>query len=130
LVVQLGHDGVFDVPHLAVAIRDGTPVIGPFVPAAGGPCLRCLDLHRQDRDAGWPGPPRRAFLDGIQPCTVAVLLAATAFATEEALAYLDGGRPQTLGAAVEITGPGRTRRRQWASHPACRCGGEPDHRRE
>ena len=121
LVVQLDHERVPSGPHLAVTIRDGTPVIGPFVPAAGGPCLRCLDLHRRDRDAAWPGPPRRPLSEAVQPCTVPLLLAATALATAEALTHLDGGRPQTLGTAVEITAPGRTRRRSWPPHPACRC---------
>jgi hypothetical protein len=124
VVVQLDHYGRPAVPHLAVTIRDGTPVIGPFVPAAGGPCLGCLDLHRKDRDPAWPGPPRRPLFEAVEPCAVATLLAATAFATAEVLTHLDGGRPQTLGAAVEITAPGHTRRRRWPPHPACRCAAE------
>jgi hypothetical protein len=124
LVVRLDQDGPPGVPQLAVTIRDGTPVIGPFVPAFGGPCLRCLDLHRQDRDPAWPGSLRRPLRDAIQPCAVATLLAATAFATAEALTHLDGGHPQTLGTSVEITAPGHTRRRRWTPHPACQCGAD------
>lgn len=106
-------------PHLSVTIRDGVPVIGPLVAAAGRPCLHCLDLHRRERDAEWPGPPPpRA---AAEPCTVTTLLAATAFAAAEALAFLDGGKPATAGASVEITGPGSTRRRTWPAHPACPC---------
>jgi hypothetical protein len=128
VVVQLDHYGRPGVPHLAVTIRDGTPVIGPFVPATGGPCLTCLDLHRKDRDPAWPGPPRRPLFEAVEPCAVATLLAATAFATAEALTHLDGGRPQTVGTSVEITAPGRTRRRRWTLHPACQCAadGGPD----
>jgi hypothetical protein len=122
--VQLDHYGRPGVPHLAVTIRDGTPVIGPFVPATGGPCLSCLDLHRKDRDPAWPGPPRRPLFEAVEPCAVATLLAATAFATAEVLTHLDGGHPQTLAAAVEIIAPGRTRRRRWPPHPACRCAAE------
>jgi hypothetical protein len=129
LVVPLNQDGPPGVPHLAVTIREGTPVIGPLVPASGRPCLHCLDLHRQDRDAGWPGSPGRLLPEAAQPCTVAVVLAATAFATAEVLTHLDGGRPQTLGTAVEIIAPGRTRRRRWPPHPACRCAGGPNHSR-
>lgn len=124
LVVKLDHSDPPGGPHLAVTIRDGTPVIGPFVPAGGRPCLHCVDLHRRDRDAAWPGQSRRPPADPLQPCTVAGVLAATAFATAEALIHLDGGRPQTLGTAVEITAPGRTRRRRWPPHPACRCADE------
>jgi hypothetical protein len=130
LIVQLAHDeppGLLAAghaarrqPHLAVAVRDGVAVIGPLVPADGAPCLNCLHLHRRERDGGWagasaPGP------GGAEPCTVATLLAATAYATGEVLAFLDGASPETLGAAVEISAPGRFRRRTWTPHPSCGC---------
>jgi hypothetical protein len=106
-------------PHLAVTIRDGVPMIGPLVPVVGRPCLHCLDLHRRERDASWPGPPPpRA---AAAPCAVTTLLAATAFAAAEVLAFLDGGKPETAGATVEITGAGRVRRRTWPPHPECPC---------
>ena len=131
LVVRLDRDGPPDPlgdrrPYLAVTIREGTPVIGPLVPAAGGTCLRCIDLHRTDRDATWPGPAPRPRAEPAEPCTVVTLLAATAYATSEILAHLDGGEPETLGAAVEIAGPGRARRRSWPPHPACLCANRVD----
>ncbi len=99
-------------------------MIGPLVPAGGGgPCLHCLDLHRKDRDPAWPGPAPRP---REEPCTVVNLLAATAYASSEVLAHLDGSESQTLGAAVEICGPGRTRRRSWPPHPACPCADQAD----
>jgi hypothetical protein len=128
LVVRLDQDQPPDPctdrrPYLAVTIREGVPVIGPFVPEVGGSCLHCLDLHRQDRDAAWPGPaPRPA----AEPCTVVNLLAATAYASAEILTHLDGGVPQTLGAAVEVAGPGTVRRRSWPPHPACPCANPAD----
>ena len=103
-------------PHLALGVREGRAVIGPFVPAAGGPCLLCLDLHRRDRDPGWSEPVVVA-----EPLTVATVLAATAFAVAEALTLLDGGTPETLGAVIEISRPGGHRRRSWTPHPACQC---------
>ena len=131
LVVQLAHDEPAALvaaghagrrqPHLAAVIRDGAAVIGPLVPAGGTPCLHCVDLHRRERDAGWPGSPAPAGPDTSEPCAVTTLLAATAFAAAETLAYLDGRVPETLGAAVEITAPGRFRRRTWVPHPACAC---------
>ncbi|GIF24613.1 hypothetical protein BJ973_008092 [Actinoplanes tereljensis] len=130
LLVQLDHDQPVSLlaaalsgrrqPHLAVTIRHGSAVIGPLVPATGGPCLNCLALHRRDRDAEWPDPPGTA-ATVPEPCTVTTLLAATAFAAAEVLTFLDGGDPQTAGATVEITGPGRVRRRTWTPHPACSC---------
>ncbi|WP_052311820.1 MULTISPECIES: thiamine biosynthesis protein ThiF [unclassified Actinoplanes] len=135
LVVQLAHDQPVALlaaahstrrqPHLAVHIRDGAAVIGPFVPAAGRPCLHCLDLHRRERDPEWPGLPGTGGVGGpggTEPCAVATVLAAAGFATAEALTFLDGGTPDTLGAAVEISAPGRTRRRTWPPHPECACG--------
>ena len=132
LLIQLDHDepatlraatlAAHRQPHLAVTIREGAAVIGPLVPARGAPCLNCLELHRLARDASWPGAPARAG-PIAEPCAVTTILAATAFATAEALTFLDGGSPETLGATVEITGPGRARRRTWAPHPDCGCGG-------
>ena len=131
LVVQLDHDQPVSLvaaahaarrqPHLAVTIREGAAVIGPLVAPEGGPCLNCLDLHRRDRDAGWPGPAAHPRHDAVEPCTVATLLAATAYATAEILTHLDGGPPQTPGAAAEITAPSRVRRRTWPAHPVCPC---------
>lgn len=128
LLVQLGHDEPVALlaarlttrrqPHLAVTLREGAAVIGPFVPAAGAPCLNCLDLQRRDRDAAWPGPPPGSTA-AAEPCAVTTLLAAAAFATAEALAFLDGDTPQTIGATIEITAPGRLRRRTWQPHPRC-----------
>jgi hypothetical protein len=132
LVVQLAHDqpatliaaghAVRRQPHLAVRIRDGSAVIGPLVPATGRPCLNCLELHRRERDPDWPGAPAPPGPDAAEPCTVATVLAATGFATAEVLTFLDGGTPETLGAAVEIAAPGRVRRRTWPPHPDCGCG--------
>jgi hypothetical protein len=131
LVVQLGHDQPVTLlaarharrrqPHLAVTLREGVVVVGPFVPAAGGPCLNCLDLHRRERDAGWPEISARSDAATPEPCGVATVLAATAYATAEALAFLDGRPVETLGAAVRITAPGRFRRRSWPPHPECGC---------
>jgi bacteriocin biosynthesis cyclodehydratase domain-containing protein len=113
--------------HLLVAIRDGSVVVGPLVRPGGGPCLNCLELHRRDRDPGRPGPAGSP-ATVAEPCAVATVLAATGYAVAEALAFLDGGCPATLGASVEIAAPGRSRRRTWAPHPDCRCARRPRRR--
>jgi len=132
LIIQLGYDQPVALlaasharrrqPHLAAAIREGTAIVGPLVTRAGAPCLNCVDLHRRDRDPGWPELSAQVGGGAPEPCAVATVLAATAFVTAEALAFLDGGVPETLGAAVEITAPGRFRRRTWPAHPGCDCG--------
>jgi bacteriocin biosynthesis cyclodehydratase domain-containing protein len=113
--------------HLAVVIRDGSVVVGPLVRPGGGPCLNCIELHRQDRDPGRPALTS-SHPAAAEPCAVATLLATTGYAAAEALAFLDGGAPATLGASIEITAPGRTRRRTWTPHPDCRCARRPRRR--
>ncbi|MEV4537240.1 TOMM precursor leader peptide-binding protein [Asanoa sp. NPDC049518] len=108
---------------LAVELRDGAPVIGPFVGPAGSPCLSCLDHHRAERDDAWAaiaaglatGPPSDEAGDLVTIMTAAALGAA------EALAYIDGGRPRTSGGAVTVVSPGDLRWRHWPPHPRCSC---------
>ena len=109
--------------HLAVAVRDGTVVVGPLVRPGSTPCLNCLDLHRIDRDPAWrmvaaqlhTGP------DTAEPVTAVTALTGAAFAASEVLAHIDGEVPTTLGATVEIAGPGQSTRRRWSQHPKCGC---------
>jgi len=139
LVVQVGVDrpaGLLAAgyaqrrqPHLLLELRDGTPVIGPLVPAHGSPCLHCVDLHRQDRDPGWPGlAAQLAAGTAPEPCLVTTLITAVGYAVSEVLAFLEGGTAETVGGAVEVCGPGRVRRRTWPPHPACGCARRPGRR--
>ncbi|GAB3969751.1 hypothetical protein V1634_21570 [Plantactinospora veratri] len=132
LVVQVGADrpaGLLAAgyaqqrqAHLLLTMRDGVPVVGPLVRAAGSPCLNCVDLHRRDRDPGWPGlAAQLAAGDGQEPCLTSTLVTAVGYAVGEVLTFLDGGTPETVGGAVEVTGAGRLRRRTWPPHPACGC---------
>lgn len=139
LLIQLGHDQPVALlaaghryrrqPHLAVAVREGTVVLGPFVPATGSPCLNCRDLHRLDRDSAWPRLHAQLDRDAPEACGVGTVLVATGHAVAEALAVIDGGAPETIGSAVEIAAPGRIRRRTWPPHPACDCGRSAANRR-
>jgi bacteriocin biosynthesis cyclodehydratase domain-containing protein len=111
------------LPHLAVTVRDATVVVGPLVRPGQSPCLNCLDLHRRDRDPAWPVLAAQLHTGPDTPTALAAttVLASAAFAAEEVLTHIDGGRPTTLGATVEITGPGQDRRRRWTQHPRCGC---------
>ncbi len=111
--------------HLAVAVRDGTVVVGPLVRPGVSPCLNCLDLHRQDRDPGWRVVAAQLSVTAEQaePVAATTVLAAAAYAAAEVLTHLDGGAPETLGATVEISRAGQSRRRQWTQHPQCGCRG-------
>jgi len=132
LVVQAGADRPATVTAagaarrrqaiLMVEIRDGCPIIGPLVAPRASPCLDCLDRHRADRDPAWPDIAAQLATTRVEEhCDHATLLTAAAFAAAEALAYIDGHEPQTAGGAVEITAPGRLRRRRWPPHPLCGC---------
>jgi bacteriocin biosynthesis cyclodehydratase domain-containing protein len=109
--------------HLAVAIRDATVVVGPLVRPGLSPCLNCVELHRRDRDPAWPviAAQLHTSPDSAEPLAATTALAAAAYAAAEVLAHIDGGTPNTVGATVEITGPGQWRRRHWQSHPRCGC---------
>ncbi|WFF01304.1 TOMM precursor leader peptide-binding protein [Micromonospora sp. WMMD964] len=132
LVIQLGTDrppallaaGLAQrrQPHLLVTLREGVPVVGPLVRPPAGPCLHCVELHRADRDPDWPRlAAQLAATDPVAAGTTSTLLTAIGYALAEALTQLDGGQPETLGGAMEITGAGRFRRRGWPPHPACGC---------
>lgn len=122
-------------PHLLVAVRETTAVVGPLVLPGLTCCLGCLDHHRAERDPAWPvvaaqldrrgraGPGGRA---GTDACDVALAGLAAALAALQALAWLDapvcGPPPATAGGTLELALPDwRVRRRSWAVHPSCSC---------
>ncbi len=43
-----------DTAHLPVVFGERTITVGPFVEPGFGPCTRCIDLFRRDRDPAWP----------------------------------------------------------------------------
>jgi hypothetical protein len=111
------------LPLLLVTVREAAVTVGPLVVAAHGPCLKCLDLHRGDRDPQWPQLDSQlpAAIEAEPPCSAVTVLASAARAVAEALAVLDGTPSALIGASVEICGPDEIRRRRWERHPACGC---------
>jgi hypothetical protein len=118
--------------HLAAGCYETVGSVGPLVVPGRGPCLRCLDLHRADRDPSWPVVAAQLVSGPAAPVvagdTVLVALVA-AHAALACLAHLDepAGRPVATrslqGALLEIRLPdGATRRRRFPPHPACGCG--------
>ncbi len=129
-----------DVPHLSVVLGEAGVVVGPLVVPGQGPCLRCLDLHRRDRDPAWPRLLAQLLAGGggegpeeTASCGLAASLAAL-----QVLGHLDalpGGplsgdppsgeprrRPAALGATLEVELPdGLVSRRPWPAHPGCGC---------
>jgi hypothetical protein len=87
-------------------------------------CLRCAELWRRDEDPAWPRLAAQLAAGEPPPsgATVTCLLTATVAAVQ-VLAHLDGDRPATLGATLELRPPGLLpRSRRWPAHPGCPCG--------
>lgn len=135
------------VPHLVARVRELSGIIGPLVLPGRTCCLRCLHLHRSDRDPAWPmisaqllGPERDE-----DPAAVSLCATVAGLACLQALEFLDappgsasgpdgwaagngGSAPATAGGTLELTLPDwRLRRRSWNVHPLCGCiSAEPD----
>lgn len=112
--------------QLPVVVRAGGVVIGPLIHPGTSPCLRCLDLHRRDKDAAWP-----RILSQIS-CGAAELTRAVdapeaesaAVAALVALVALESlGSPNpVLGVSWEVSLPWpEVRTRRWERHPHCAC---------
>lgn len=120
--------------HLSASVRGSRAVIGPLVIPGLTSCLRCADLHRQERDPAWPAMAVQ--LSGASRSRAgsdtALCLAAAGVAAGQALSFLDGQRPTTVDGTVEWHWPDwRLRRRTWSRHARCDCGapvasGDPD----
>ena len=113
-----------EVAHLYAGVRETVGVVGPLVLPGRSSCLRCADLHRTDRDPGWPAVAAQ-LAGGAPPaaCDVGLATLVAAQATLQVLALLDGDPdPPAVGATLETRLPaGVTRRRPWPAHPACGC---------
>ena len=111
------------IPHLAATAGADRAVVGPLVVPGRSACLRCLELHRTDRDPLWPTvvaqlaaqPPSRG--ESALTELVAHLVAL------QACCWVDQRRtPASLGATLTVTLPdGLTTRRAWSAHPRCGC---------
>jgi len=114
-----------DVPHLSVVIGEAGATVGPLVLPGRGPCLRCLELHRADRDPAWPRLLAQLLTErhGSPPEETGCAGLTAALAALQVLTLIDGHRaPACLGATLEVELPdGLISRREWPAHPACGC---------
>jgi bacteriocin biosynthesis cyclodehydratase domain-containing protein len=112
-----------DVPHLSVVVREASVLVGPLVRPGRSACLRCADLHRGDRDEGWPAVA--AQLAGVSAETVVETTlgaASAALAAAQVLAHLDGRPTSVHDASLELRLPDIVPRRvEWSPHPDCDC---------
>jgi len=119
-----------DVPHLGVVVGSDRVVVGPLVLPGRSACLRCVDLHRRDRDPAWPhlvaqllGAAHGGRGAGVAVGEIALSTAAAGIAALQVLAQLDGQvQPDAVGRTLELTLPhGSVRRRLWRLHAGCGC---------
>jgi hypothetical protein len=122
---DLVHRGV---DHLAVVVAAERVVVGPLVVPGHGPCLRCLHLHRCDRDPAWPQLAAQLAVGapGDGPTVrgeTGSSTAAAGLASLQALTHLDGvTRPISAGRTLDLVLPdGLVERRRWTAHPRCGC---------
>jgi bacteriocin biosynthesis cyclodehydratase domain-containing protein len=114
-------------PHLLVTIREVTGIVGPFVFPGTSACRRCLDLHRRDRDPGWPLIAAQLATEGrgsrAVACDVVLASQVASICVAQALQFVDGlGQPATRNGTLEVRHPDwQVRRRSWPPHPGCGC---------
>jgi hypothetical protein len=114
------------VPHLFAQVRETTGLVGPLVLPGRSSCRRCHDLHRSDRDPGWPSVAAQLSATGRRrdgACDVVLATAVASHACLQALAFLDGDpAPPAVDGTLEVfQADGRVRRRSWTVHPSCGC---------
>jgi bacteriocin biosynthesis cyclodehydratase domain-containing protein len=120
------------IPHLPVRVRDGAGLVGPLVVPGVTSCLRCADLHRSDRDGGWPAVAAQ-LRDTVGSADRATVLATAALAlnqVDRVVAAVHRGvelgrapqPPSTLDTTLEFdVNTGSTVARRWTRHPRCSC---------
>ncbi|MGH3620359.1 MAG: TOMM precursor leader peptide-binding protein [Sciscionella sp.] len=110
-----------EVPHLVVRVREGTGWVGPLVVPGRTSCLRCLDLHRTDRDPCWPTVAAQ-LAARAQPADLTCAQATAAFAVGQSLRILAGETSETWNATLELDPfSAEITRRSWLPHPECDC---------
>ncbi|GAA4346743.1 ThiF family adenylyltransferase [Angustibacter luteus] len=117
-----------DQAHLAVVTGADRISVGPLVVPGHGPCLRCLDLHRRDRDPGWPHVVSQLVSGagasrGAGSAETALTSVAAGLAALQVLVHLDGQVPAAArGRTLDVVLPdGTVERRRWRAHPGCGC---------
>jgi bacteriocin biosynthesis cyclodehydratase domain-containing protein len=117
-------------PHLPVRVRDGAGLVGPLVVPGVTSCLRCADLHRSDRDEGWPAVAAQ-LRDAVGNADRATVLGTAAVALNQVDRVIAAVRvgvgverapdpPSTLDTTLEFdVTTGSTTARRWTRHPRC-----------
>ncbi len=110
-----------DRPHLLVTAVAGRVRVGPTVVPGITACLRCLDEHQTDQDPRHPLVVEQHLERDPEDRPVpADLQLALAWAVRDLLALVEGRRPVTWSATLDLDEDG-ARQRSWTRHPRCGC---------
>lgn len=114
-----------DIPHLPVVFGDDGAELGPFVDA-GGPCLRCVSLHRTDADPAWPAIATQ--LAALQRHPEPPLLSArvAAIAAQWVDARVRSGERSHSDASIRVHNDGAISRTPHSLHAGCGCRALPE----
>ena len=113
-------------PHLLVRLVEGRVTVGPFVVPGRTACLRCVDAHLAERDPRRPlvveqyADPSgaRAVPEPVGPSLLALAWAA---AVQDLATWVEGDRPSSWSATLEVGSGLALTRTWWARHPHCGC---------
>ncbi len=116
------------VAHLPVRVRDRAGLVGPMVIPGVTSCLGCADMHRTDRDSGWPAVAAQ-LRETVGTADRATVLATAALALGQVDSVIKAVRgnldltpPSTLSTTLEFdVGRGSIVARHWPRHPLCPC---------
>ncbi|MFN8193666.1 MAG: hypothetical protein U0R80_05195 [Nocardioidaceae bacterium] len=115
-----------DEPHLLLRLVEGRVTVGPFVVPGITACLRCVDAHLADRDPRRPvvleqyADPDcgRSLPDPVSPSLLALGWAA---AVQDLVTWVEGDRPSSWSATLEVAEGLALTRTLWTRHPHCGC---------
>lgn len=116
-----------ETPHLVLRAVESEIVLGPFVVPGRTACLRCCDLHRNDREPGYAAllsdAVRARRNDGVpEPVDSAQCWIALGRAVADLVRHAEGDRPSTWSATVRLdAASGTPRAEHWPPHPDCSC---------
>src|SRR5690625_7382531 len=92
-----------DIPHLSILMADDHATVDPVVIPGKSPCLRCLDLHRDDHEPAWPMLATQLMtiqLSETQPEKTRLSGLADYPAAGHVLSDLTAGTPCTVGSHI------------------------------
>lgn len=109
------------LPHLQVTQVAGRVSIGPFVVPGLTACLRCVDAHGADRDPGHGYVVEQHAPLPDEPVDPMLWQIGLAWAVRDLVSFVEGDRPSTWSATVELDAGLTPRRTPWTRHPRCGC---------